>query len=143
MPDALRPAPNRHAGDDGQTPPKESIIDYLILLAPAIAAVIGGVIVAFWTGDLWPLAVVFVGGTVVGYVACAAMFFTVGHVLERRGSLQGRAAKAFFVFAMAVGVFAAITIAVLAASSFQAAFQGIVAVLAVAVVAVVVLAVTN
>src|SRR4029453_12369823 len=105
MPDALRPARSRHAGDDGQTPPKESIIDYLILLAPAIAAVIGGVIAAFWTGDLCPLAV----------------FFTVGHVLERRGSLHGRAANAFFVFAMAVGVFAAITIAVLAASSFQAA----------------------
>jgi hypothetical protein len=143
MPDARRPRPNGHAGDDGQAPPKESIVDYLILLAPAIAAVIGGVIVAFRTGDFWPLAMVVVGGTVVGYVACAAVFFTIGHILERRGRLQGRAADAFFVFDMAVGVFAAITIALLAASSLQAAFQGIVAVLAVAVAAVVVLAVTN
>jgi hypothetical protein len=143
MPKALRPSPSQDAVDDGQRPPKESIIDYLILLAPAIAALIGGVIVAFWTGDLWPLAVVFIGGTVVGYVACAAMLFTVGHILERRGSLHGRAAHAFFVIDLAVGVVAAIAIAVLATSSLQAALQGIVAVLAVAVVAVVLLAVTN
>ena len=143
MPKALRPSPSRDAVDDGQKPPKESIVDYLILLAPAIAAVIGGVVVAFWTGDLWPLAVVVIGGTVVGYVACAAVFFTVGHILERSGSLHGRAAYAFFVFDMAVGVIAAMTIAALATSSLQAALQGVAVVLAVAVVAVVLLAVTN
>jgi hypothetical protein len=143
MPIGLRPPPSQRATDDEQTPPKESTVDYVILVAPAIAGVLGGVIVAYRTGDLWPLAVVVIGGTIVGYVACAAVLFTVGHILERRGSLHGRAADAFFVLDMAVGVLAAVAIAVLATSSLQAAVQGIAAVLAVAVVAVIALAVTN
>ena len=116
MPDTS-PAPPGEGADGGDaTPPKESSVDYAILLAPAIAAVIGGVIVAYRTGELWRLAVVAIGGTILGYVACLTVLFTVGHALEREGILRGRAVYVFFLLDMAVGVGVAIANAVLAST---------------------------
>jgi hypothetical protein len=84
-------------------------------MPPAMTALISGVVVAFRTGSLGALAVVVVGGTLVGYVACLTILFTVGHRLEQRG-VSRRVANAFLVLVVAVGVIAALAVAVLVSS---------------------------
>ena len=83
-------------------------------ILPAVTSLIAGVIVAFMTGSLGALVVIVIGGTLVGYIASLVVLFTVGHMLEQRG-VGARVANAFLVIDVAVGVIAALVVAVLVA----------------------------
>ena len=84
-------------------------------IPPAVAAVVGGVMVAFATGNPLALVGVALGGTVVGYITGLLVLFTFGGVLEGVGE---RVANLFLVLVVAVSVAAALAVA-LAASGFE------------------------
>lgn len=83
---------------------------------PAVAAVVGGVMVAFATGNILALVGVALGGTVAGYVMSLALVFTVGYVLA--GHVGERVANALLVSIVAVSVATALAVA-LSASGFE------------------------
>ena len=83
---------------------------FLGWIPPAVAAVVGGVIVAAATGNLGALLVVALGGTIVGYVAGLVVLFAGGGFLA--GRVGERVANGFLVFVVAVSVAAALAVAV-------------------------------
>ncbi len=91
---------------------------FLGWIPPAVAAVVGGLIVAFATGNIFALVGVALVGTVVGYVACLAVLFTIGNLLA--GRVGERVANGFLVLNVAFSVAAALAVAVaVAASGFK------------------------
>jgi hypothetical protein len=87
---------------------------FLILgwIPPAVAAVVGGVIVAVATGNVLVLLGVALGGTLVGYVVGLVALFTVGWFLSPR--VGKRVANVFLVLVVAVSVAASLAVAVAA-----------------------------
>ena len=86
-------------------------------IPPAVAAVVGGVIVAFATGNVLAFFGVVLGGTLAGYATALVLLFTVGDLLA--GLVGERVANAFLVSVVAVSVAAALAVAV-SASGFEA-----------------------
>ena len=101
----------------------------------AVAAVIGGVVIAFLSGRIEALPVVAVSGTVVGYVVCLICLFGIAQPLAKRG-LSSSAADRAFAGSMLSGAPAAIVVAVLGSIGLELA--GIAAIVAVGFVIVVV-----
>ena len=84
-------------------------------IPPAVAAVIGGVMVAFATGNPLAFVGVALGGTLVGYVTGLLVLFTFGGALEGVGA---RVANLFLVLVVALSVAGALAVA-FAASGFK------------------------
>lgn len=122
-----RPRPNRKgpvaAGSSAlDDPGTTQIMLFVGWIPPAVAALIAGIIVAIRTGNLWALAVVAVGGTVVGHITSLTVLFTIGWYLQRR-RVRGWAVRAFILIDVAVGVVAAVAIAILASIAIPLALQ--------------------
>ena len=85
---------------------------FLGWIPPAVAAVVGGVVVAFATGNALAFVGVALGGTLVGYVVALVVLFALGWVLA--GRVGERVANLFLVLVVAVSVAAALAVAVAA-----------------------------
>ena len=72
-----------------------------------VTAIISGLIVGLWTGNIGSALVVVVGGTLVGWIAALVLVFTVGSFLEQAGLL--RKAGVFETLSVVFGI--AVTIA--------------------------------
>ena len=88
-----RPPPETadHMGADASVRYDPGAMQLLVLLGwiPAgVTAIISGVIVGVLTGNLGSALVVFVGGTLVGWIAMLVLVFTVGNALEQEGLLR-------------------------------------------------------
>jgi hypothetical protein len=140
MPDrrSSRPREATAIEDPGTT----QLVLFMGWIPPAVTALAGGLIVGFTTGSLWALAVVVIGGTVVGYIACLTILFTVGWFLQRLRVRSG-IANAFLLVDLAAGVLAAIAVAVLASIEVDLALQATAVAVGFAVVAIVAVAVTS
>ena len=85
-------------------------------IPPAVAAIVGGVVVAFATGNVLAFFGVALGGTLAGYVAALVLIFTIGNALG--GHVGERVANGFLVSVVAVSVAVALAVAV-SASGFE------------------------
>jgi hypothetical protein len=139
-----RPRPNRKgpvaAGSSAlDDPGTTQILLFVGWIPPAVAASVSGIILAIRTGNLWALAVVAVGGTVVGYITSLTVLFTIGWYLQRR-RVRGWAIRAFVFIDVAAGVVAAVAIGILASIAISLALQATGVAIGFVVVVVVVIA---